>query len=406
MKIQFSYFKEAFWHLIQWRHFKKISFAVGLAVAAMAISYFCTNLNYPLSGEKMVLRYWCTFTNRVTSEKEKDNPDNVVFINISHDKELVKVTDEYDIPVGESAITDRRKLLYLLETIDSVNSYQYVMLDVFFEDGYRTNADSALFAKINCMERLVVPRHSGALIDVDVPFDKTAYADYNTSISENDFTKYPLFSSKGESMPLRMYSDISGKAVKRFLMWYSDDGSLSRKVIFPKMHIRINSPYRLNGQKAFYNLGADILSYKNDIDWGEFFANKIIVIGAFEGDDIHTTYTGDLPGSLINYNVFLSLMKGQHKIPLGLIALYFLIFFAMSSLILRKHYYQTSSWAWVWAKLFVLYSIILIVVCIIVFELWGQAHDVFITSTFFSFVDTVFHRIIIKKKKYAKIVTD
>ena len=118
-----------------------------------------------------------------------------------------------------------------------------------------------------------------------------------------------------------------------------------------------------------------------EVDWADFFKGKYIVIGSFAGDDIHTTYAGDLPGSLINYNVFLSLMKGQHKIPFVLILVYFIIFFAMAYLLLKGATGVPQSLTWVWAKLFVLYS--------------------FITSTFFSIVDLVNRRIKSKTESHA-----
>ena len=158
-------------------------------------------------------------------------------------------------------------------------------------------------------------------------------------------------------------------------------------LVFPKMYVRIDSPYRSDGQKAYLNLGTDILEYADEQDWDNFFSGKFIVIGSFTGEDIHTTYAGDLPGCIINYNVFLSIMKGQHKIPVVLIIVYFFMFFGMAYILLKGEGGMSQHWAWVWAKLFALYSAILIIVCIFVFMIWGQAHDIFITSTFFSIVD-------------------
>ena len=194
-----------------------------------------------------------------------------------------------------------------------------------------------------------------------------------------------------------MYSDKTGRTVKRKGIWYVDKCALSRKVVFPKMYVRVDSPYRFDGQKAYLNLGADILDYAEDQDWAAFFSGKFIVIGSFTGEDIHTTYAGDLPGCLINYNVFLSLMKGQHKIPLILIIVYFLIFFGMAYMLLKGEGGTSQPWAWVWTKLFVLYSVILTIVCIFVFIIWGQAHDIFITSTFFSVVDLAIRKMKAKK---------
>ena len=371
----------------------RILLASTLAISALVLSYVSTNLNVSLSGEKTVLKYWRAVSDWVTSGREQETDDNVIFIDVAHDKQLVDIADEFGIPVGNAAITDRQKLYQLLHLIDSSQTYQYVMLDVFFEEGFMTEIDNSLFALISGMDRLVIPRHDDGVLADLMLHSKAAYADYTSSINENDFTKYSLFRKDAPSMPLRTYEEISNHTVTKRPFWYSDGGRLSRKVVFPKMHVRAESPYRPDGQKTYLNLGVDIIDCMEDVDWTDFFKEKFIVVGSFEGDDIHTTYAGDVPGCLINYNVLLSLMKGQHKIPLSLIIVYFMIFFAMAYLLLRGDGEAPQSWTWIWTKLFVLYSVVLTIVCIFVFMIWGQAHDIFITSTFFSIVDLINRRI-------------
>ena len=379
----------------------KLTSALILALSATIISYISTNLNVSISGEKAVLKYWCAFTDWITAGKDEAASDDVFFINVAHDKQLVDISDEFGIPIGNAAITDRQKLIRLLDLINESGDYEYVMLDVFFEAGYETEVDSVLFNRIASMDRLVIPKHIDGALESECLEQKAGYADYATSINENDFTKYLLFRKGGASMPLKAYKEVTGHEVKRVLLWYADNGKLARRVIFPKMYVRMDSPYRPDGQKAYLNLGSDILDTEEEVDWSVFFKGKYIVIGSFAGDDIHTTYAGDLPGSLINYNVYLSLKKGQHKIPFILILVYFLIFFAMAYLLLKGATGVPQSWTWVWAKLFVLYSAIIMIVCIFVFMIWGQAHDIFITSTFFSIVDLVNRWIKTKKEAHA-----
>ena len=354
-------------------------------------------MNRTISGEKTTLQYWQTFTEWITRGREKLPANDVVFINVDHDKQLVDITDEFGIPMGNAAITDRQKINRLLALIEESGSYKYVMMDVFFEDGYETDADSTLFNRIVSMERIVIPKHvSGTLANMALN-SKAAYADYASTIYESEFAKYPLFRKEGPSMPLKSYSDLTGHTIKKVGFWYADKGSLARKVIFPKLYVKIDSPYRPDGQKAYLNIGEDILDVAELVDWPDFFKGKYVVIGSFTGDDNHLSYTGSIPGCLINYNVYLSLMKGQHKIPFVLILVYFLVFFVMAYLVLNSNVVTSKSWAWVAAKIFVLYSLILTIVYIFVFAIWGQAHDIFITSTFFSIVDLVNRRI--KKKK-------
>lgn len=383
------------------RIIRRILCALTLAVGAVILSYLSTNMNISLTGEKAVLKYWNAFTDWITAGRDRAPADDVVFINVAHDKQLVDITDDFGIPIGNAAITDRQKLSRLLDLINESGEYQYVMLDVFFEEGYETEVDSTLFGRIASMDRLVIPKHIDGALESECLEKKAGYADYATSINENDFTKYLLFRKGGASMPLKAYTEVTGRGVKKVLLWYADNGKLARRVIFPKMYVRVDSPYRPDGQKAYLNLGSDILDTEEEVDWSDYFKGKYIVIGSFAGDDIHTTYAGDLPGSLINYNVYLSLMKGQHKIPFALVIVYFLIFFAMAYLLLSGGANASQSWTWVWAKLFVLYSLILTIVCIFVFMIWGQAHDIFITSTFFSIVDLVNRRIKAKKESHA-----
>lgn len=380
---------------------RRIVCALTLAVGAVILSYLSTNMNISLTGEKAVLKYWNAFTDWITAGRDRAPADVVVFINVAHDKQLVDITDDFGIPIGNAAITDRQKLSRLLDLINESGEYQYVMLDVFFESGFETEVDSALFGRIASMDRLVIPKHIDGALESECLEQKAGYADYATSINENDFTKYLLFRKGGASMPLKAYTEVTGRDVKRVLLWYADKGKLARRVMFPKMYVRMDSPYRPDGQKAYLNLGTDILDTEEEVDWSDYFKGKYIVIGSFAGDDIHTTYAGDLPGSLINYNVYLSLMKGQHRIPFVLVIVYFLIFFAMAYLLLNGGANASQSWTWVWAKLFVLYSLILSIVCIFVFMIWGQAHDIFITSTFFSIVDLVNRRINAKKEAHA-----
>lgn len=380
-----------------------ILYAVLLAILMMAVSYVCTNQDEALSGEKEVLKYWNAITSFFSRKDKNDVPDDVLFINVSTDKQLVDLTDEeFNIPIGNAAITDREKLVDLLTLIQSSGNYAYVMMDVIFEEGYFTDADSTLFDLIASMDRVVIPRHADAKLASPVLETKAAYADYATSLSEDNFTKYPLMDKTGtvSSMPLKVYTDLTGRTIKKQGLLYTDKAALSRRVVFPKMYVLIDSPYSDSGEKTYYNMGADILAAYMDVDdQKELFENKIIVIGSFT-DDLHTTYAGEVAGCVINYNVLLSLLKGQHKMPWVLVLVYFLIFFAMSCLLLNSASDKTQSWGWIWAKLFVIYSVVLTVVCIFVFMIWGQAHDIFITSTLFSIIDACYKKIN-KKESHA-----
>lgn len=390
---------------------KKIKFlyAFLLSILALGVSYVCTNLNVAVSGERDLLKWWNFAAMQLSGGPRSEIPEDVLFINVSMDRELVDIKDELEMPIGNAAITDRRKLASLLSLIQSSGDYKYVLLDVFFEDGYNTETDSLLFQTIASMDRIVIPRHHVGVLADSILLAKAAYADYTTTLKEDNIAKYPLLDRGGvnPSIPLVMYSDMTGRTVRKRGLFYMDGYALSRRVVFPKMEVMVDIPSRTDKagiaqmEKPYLNMGADILDNCDlEDDWGSVFGGKIIVIGSFTDEDIHLTYTGDVPGCVINYNVFASLMGGRHKVPFLLILVYFLIFFAMSCLLLRNGDAGTQSLGWLWAKLFVIYSVVLTIVCIFVFTIWGQAHDIFITSTLFSVVDTL-NQWITKKRKNA-----
>ena len=384
---------------------RTILFAFLLALLAMVVSYVSTNIKVTFFGERNVLKYWSAISNRLFGNNSGTIPDNVIFIDVSKDQQLVEIKSEYGETIGKVAITDRHKLADLLSIINS-QDYTYVIMDILFEEGYETEADSALFSIISSMDRIVIPCHADAILSGSVPAEKTAYADYGTNLKEDDFAKYPILDKKGVSMPLKVYSSLTGRTIKKTGLLYTDGAYVSRRTIFPKMYVQIGGPKKMRKfnddanvlDKQYYSMGANIVDDDPEAVEG-LFDNKLVVIGSFS-DDIHTTYAGDIPGCVINYNVYESLKKGQHRIPYVLILIYFLLFFVMSYILLNGNPDKTSSMGWLWAKLFVIYSVILTIICIFVFEIWGQSHDIFITSTLFSIVDTC-HKMILKKKRNA-----
>jgi hypothetical protein len=48
--------------------------------------------------------------------------------------------------------------------------------------------------------------------------------------------------------------------------------------------------------------------------YDQHFKGKIIVLGNFGGSDTHATSVGDMHGSLILFNVYLSLREGKHNV--------------------------------------------------------------------------------------------
>ena len=272
---------------------KQVIWSAVIAVGFLIISYCITNLHIPISGEKAVLYKFEMYRNYLFP-RSCSVPDSLLFVNVAYDKEFVEATDEYGLPVGQTQITDRQKLLQLLQELKRRNDYKYILMDIFFDEETHTSADSVLFATICSMPRIVIPRHRDGKLANEALYAKAGMADYTTTYKEAGFVKYPYLIDSVASMPLRMYEDITGRTIKHHWFLYTDGWKIVRKSVILAFDVNVNTPYNEEGEKNWYNLGADLLG--NDEEKGllyelpELTKGKYIAIGAMAEDDMHSTY--------------------------------------------------------------------------------------------------------------------
>ena len=380
---------------------KKILWSVVIATGFLFLSYFISNLNFPISGEKAILYRFELIKNYFFPQESTEN-DSILLIDVSYDKTPVKVTDEYDMPMGEIQITDRQKLLQLLQELKRKNDYKYILLDVFFGQKGRTPQDSALFATICSMPRIAIPCHSDEALADSSLTEKAGFADYTTTFKESGFVKYPYMSDSGKSLSLKMYEDITGRTIDKHWLIYTDGYRLVRKSIVLTFDVNVTAPYDENGDKVLYYLGADILG--NDENRGllyefpELTKNKYIAIGAFNGDDNHSTYVGNVCGTLINLNAYFSLLHNNHVVSPWLAIILYFAFFILAYLTLTRQNLREfannltqKQKGHLKAKLVALsalcswlgYSFFLTILCILTYMLLGEVYEVIITSTLF-----------------------
>lgn len=334
--------------------------------------------------------------------RESTVNDSILLIDVSYDKIPVKVTDEYDIPIGDIQITDRQKLLELLQELKKRNDYKYILLDVFFGQKGKTPQDSALYATICSMDRIVIPCHQGeALADSSLK-KKAGLADYTTTYKVSGFAKYPYMPDGGISLPLRMYEDMRGRTIRKHWFFYTDGWQLVRKSIVLTFDVNANSAYNEEGEKVWYYLGADILGNEEErgllYEIPELTKGKYVAIGAFQGDDSHSTYIGSVCGTLINLNAYFSLSHNHHVVSVSLVIILFLAFFVLAYLTLTRQdlhgladsitHNQSYKWRTRMMSLSALcswigYSLFLTILCILTYVLLGEVYEIFITSTMF-----------------------
>ena len=257
--------------------------------------------------------------------------DKALFINVAYDRQLIEHHDNYGIPQGEIDITDRKKLLKLLGMLDKSKTYEYIFLDVRFEEGYSSEVDSLLFAKIKSMKKIVVANHNDIELADGFPKEKAAINDFSTTIISTNFARYKYLYDIKPSMALYAYNELTGKYISDCLLWYASDGKLCYNSLFLQFPIEDFSEYDNEGHKQIYNLGTDILNEYSEQELCDLTAGKYIVIGDMV-EDLHDTYSGKKPGSVITYYAFRGLMDGNHYVSLWLTITMALVFFVISYL--------------------------------------------------------------------------
>ena len=104
----------------------RLSLLVSLAITIF--SYEVANSLHPIAGEYATQKQINDFK-KFLGLQLGHMPDSILYINVCYDKELVPY-EEQGMPVGNTVITDRKKLLTLLTEAKKADNYRYIFMDV------------------------------------------------------------------------------------------------------------------------------------------------------------------------------------------------------------------------------------------------------------------------------------
>lgn len=358
--------------------------SLAISVVLIIIGYFSNNWTL-FTGENLD-QYNLA---KVLTKYKEDIENDVRFINVSYDKVLAPTIEPGDEgfentqPVGYEWITDRKKVYDFLKLIkESGVEYKYIILDIIFlenkiscdEPSYlKTHPyiestyneahayDDSLFNLIHDMDRIIVPRHKDEPLASTLLDSKSACADYFSTITATNFTRYQYLRSFGASLPLRVYEDLNpDKKIKFFGigncgLYYSKDGLCQNSCFLlfyendfdeykekKAKHINEYGESFYKYSRTYTNLFVDYLDKVGD-DYTEEelieeqitdFENKYIIIGNLT-EDVHDTYAGPKPGSLILYKAIKTLDDGGHLVSFWMLFLWFATFSIISFFIIK-----------------------------------------------------------------------
>lgn len=325
------------------------TFLVSLILSGFLVwaDYFVQNRSFPLFDDVPWISFVdYLFGDKMDNKKSFFNEDSVTYINFAKDKVLVPVTDKFGDTLGTDVITNRQTILRFLELADS-SDYKYIFLDVRFEKGYETPFDSALFARIKAMPRLVIATHRGngdyEIADLDL-LAKAAYADYRGSMFSG-FTRYEFLQDGCRSVALQMLHDIDKQDIKKYKCKYKSDGKCCYNLQYiPLPHYLFkgkdeNPKYPTFMEELRYPYAGSMILNPEYMSRQEVIQNllndKIIIAGDFD-NDLHGTYVGEIPGPVLSLAAYQYLHAGLHKVCWLYMLFLFLLYFLIAYFILRS----------------------------------------------------------------------
>ena len=348
---------------------KSLSLAVGIAVVFMIVIYQTTNFRIPISAEKTNLQLFERIRSMLFGPTEVVPMDSVVMIDVHYDKQMV-VERDGNLANGMVPVTSREKLLRLLTELNRRGDYRYILLDVFLEQSVSQPNDTTLYRLIEQMPRIVIARSVDMPLADSCLYKKAGIAQYGTAIWENDFVKYPFMTNGIPSIPLKMYQELTGCDIHRhWCNLYTDHGLARNSVILTYEYVDDDMSWDLGSGLLGDSIDGKPTKHElQELDTKD----KYILIGDFE-DDRHETFIGNLSGTVINFNAYLSLLRRHHLISFWFILSLFVIFTVLVWQILID-----SRWC-----TFISIPVCLYVICMFTYLACYEVYDVLVATSLF-----------------------
>ncbi len=281
------------------------------ALVLIILHVFYFNSSWSLGGENELMNILNLVETKII-DNNQEYQNNFILINTAYNRQLATIQLK-DGTLGSVAITNRKTLARTFSLLDSLGGeHRYVLCDIQFD--VQSPMDSALESNLVALNASIFPDNTygvetGGLNNVfsSINVAPAGYISYNGGVS-----KIELFNAKSSrnTLPLKMYEDLSGKQYVYDDYLTFGEGSLILKYIFPRYYID-NS----DCEAKALSIGAfnDLLEFGGFEFYESSVKNKVIVIGNTI-DDRHYTSLGFLPGPIVLYNTFLSIENGYHKV--------------------------------------------------------------------------------------------
>lgn len=306
----------------------------------LGLTFYWLSLPYTFGDEAFLIKWTSLAKKSLLQFDPKPPPESVLFVDISESKTTLPKTNEFDeiSDYHRYIITDRRHLTEFLDMLaPHADATRLVVLDVLFSEP--SPQDSLLQAQVNRLgDKILGVSHLEEGIELHEPVIDLPHAVATYRSAQGLFLKYPLV--MGDTLitaPLAMYQRLNQATFHqgRVFQWVNGHISLPAPVVDFKVRPRDFgvSSSREESRFTVYNLGTLLELQRDGIlqpeDRAELFEGKIILLGDFVLDK-HQTPFGKMPGLLLMYNAYLTLVARDNLVTLGWILLLLIGYWIMS----------------------------------------------------------------------------
>ncbi len=311
---------------------KKLGICFLHSLLLIVLAVVALNSDYNFSGEESQLEAQQSLRNLL--RKRKDYVHQFCFIDISRSRSVVERADSS----GTVLISKRDELLTWFKRINSQEpKYKFILCDLTFKN--KQHGDNILFNEFQKTERLIMPNDPTNGIGPDIDYNNVVFASAGYKLSSgiwasSHLLKYQYINDNNQTtIPLAMFEqEFSEKGQKKFgLLWLGNKAYFNNQAI----EFRIGKDdLQDHGNSLIFPIRTinKLLKLKPKEVYNEFFAGKYVVIGDFEFD-VHETFQGSVPGSVLLSNFFLSLREGENELSYSWI-LYMAVTFTSLSFLL------------------------------------------------------------------------
>ena len=309
----------------------KVGYSCLHGAFLLILAILALNIDYNFAPEESQIKS-TLFIDDLLSTKS-DLSGDYTFIDVSASKVVVPRVDLN----GNQALTDRKALSRLFKQISNKPD-QPIICDLLFD--IETNQDEEFSKTIKQVNGLILPfsQEGNQVLNPYLRGVNTGYAGYQQSsglYSSDKLLKYQYSTPSGAAtIPLKIVEQISGMTARKTLglLWLK--GKVYFNTIIYENYISISDLDAAGGKSKLIPLNeiVDLLEADQKTFYDQFFRGKTIIIGDFSGD-LHPTYSGKVPGSLILTNLIIGFLKGDNQLSLSWLLFMLLSFSLLSYLV-------------------------------------------------------------------------